>query len=207
MKQGIEKIMQERWGFAHHQKTMLVDQDWHGQRYLTAYMGTHFKPSIPHCMHGYALQTQHSSLHTWARNSTPAFLTAYKGTHFKPSIPHCIHGYALQTQHSSLHTWVCTSTPAVLTACMGTHFNPSNPTSSVIASCPATFLCRCPSCHLSMPVSAEGLTLYLGPADQHALVLSVSVSVSVSVCDPAGGYTYDSIHHLPDDFWRQICIK
>ncbi|KAL0024770.1 hypothetical protein WJX79_004892 [Trebouxia sp. C0005] len=37
--QGIEKIMQERWGFAHHQKTMLVDQDWHGQRYLTAYMG------------------------------------------------------------------------------------------------------------------------------------------------------------------------
>jgi hypothetical protein len=46
MKQGIEKILQERWGFAHHQKTMLVDQDWHGQRYLTAYMGTHFKPTI-----------------------------------------------------------------------------------------------------------------------------------------------------------------
>ncbi len=43
MKQGIEKIMQERWGFAHHQKTMLVDQDWHGQRYLTAYMGTQFE--------------------------------------------------------------------------------------------------------------------------------------------------------------------
>ncbi|KAL3155264.1 hypothetical protein ABBQ32_013195 [Trebouxia sp. C0010 RCD-2024] len=37
--QGIEKILQERFGFAHHQKTMLVDQDVHGQRYLTAYMG------------------------------------------------------------------------------------------------------------------------------------------------------------------------
>ena len=45
MKQGIEKIMQERWGFAHHQKTMLVDQDWHGQRYLTAYMGMRFQLS------------------------------------------------------------------------------------------------------------------------------------------------------------------
>ena len=32
-----------------------------------------------------------------------------------------------------------------------------------------------------MPVSAEGLALYLDPAHQHALVLSVSVSVSVSV--------------------------
>ena len=39
VQQGIEKIMQERFGFAHHQKTMIVDQDWHGQRYLTAYMG------------------------------------------------------------------------------------------------------------------------------------------------------------------------
>ncbi len=141
MKQGIEKIMQERWGFAHHQKTMLVDQDWHGQRYLTAYMGTHFNPSIPHCIHGCTLQPQHSSLHTWVRTSTPAFLTVY----------------------------------------MGAQFNPSNPMSAVITSCLATFVCRCPSCHLSMPVSAEGLALYLGPAHQHALVLSVSMSVSVSV--------------------------
>ena len=128
MKQGIEKIMQERWGFAHHQKTMLVDQDWHGQRYLTAYMGTR-----------------------------------------------------LNTQHSSLRSWVRTSNPAFLTACMGMQFNPSNSVSVVMASCPATFLCRCLSCHLSMAVSAEGLARYLGPADQHALVLSVSMYVSVSV--------------------------
>ncbi len=35
--------------------------------------------------------------------------------------------------------------------------------------------------HLSMPVSAVGLALYLSPADQHALILSLFVSVSVTL--------------------------
>ena len=46
MHQGQEKILEERFGFAHHQKTMLVDQDVDGKRYLTAYMGKWFQERL-----------------------------------------------------------------------------------------------------------------------------------------------------------------
>ena len=57
----------------------------------------------------------------------------------------------------------------------------------------------------SVRACAKRLALYLGPADQHSLVLSVSVFMSVS--DPADGYAYDSIHHLPDNIWCQLSTK
>ncbi len=56
--------------------------------------------ALPHCIHGYALQTQHASLHTWV----------------------C----TLQIQHSSRHTWVRTLKPSFLIAYMGAHLQPSN---------------------------------------------------------------------------------
>lgn len=49
MQQGVEKILEERFGFAHHQKTMLVDYDFHGQRYLAAYMGKSSHPCRSLC--------------------------------------------------------------------------------------------------------------------------------------------------------------
>ena len=45
LQQGQEKILEERFGFAHHQKTMLVDQDIDGKCYLSAYMGKVFHQS------------------------------------------------------------------------------------------------------------------------------------------------------------------
>ena len=37
--QGLETVVASRFGFAHHQKTVILDQEVGGQRWLTAFMG------------------------------------------------------------------------------------------------------------------------------------------------------------------------
>ena len=39
MLQGLETIVASRFGFAHHQKTIICDQEVDGRRWLTAFMG------------------------------------------------------------------------------------------------------------------------------------------------------------------------
>jgi hypothetical protein len=143
MKQGIEKIMQERWGFAHHQKTMLVDQDWHGQRYLTAYMGMHFKLSnVGLLVIGLLYMAYPDGCRPQIR-----FLSRLR--------PFCMMGISsCATQH-----------PYVGCHCvMFSYFPVHMPIVSSVHAC----IC-------------SRVALHLGPADQHALVLSLSVSVSVTL--------------------------
>ena len=140
-----------------------------------------------------------TSLHTWVRTSNPPFLTAYMNPAFltaymNPAFFNAYMGTHLQLSNFSLLVLACCTWHTLMVASLKSEGRSARwasafvqlsiPMSAVIATWLAISLCRCPLYHLSMPVSAVGLALYLGPAAQHAVVLSVSVYVTLQMGTP-----------------------